>query len=342
MNSKELLNAKFAGMQIERQLFCPAIYEHKARLIGKSVGEVATDVKLLEQAIVAEYETYHPDMLTVGIDIYNVEAQALGAEIVFPDAKDMIPSIKEKILKDLSKNNGFRLPNICKAGRIPLFLEVATNINIKYGKEVLVRGAVSGPYSIAAELMGIEPLIMAATMDVENCCKLLDFTTSFAIAYGKEYIKRGISVCLFDSQASPPLISPDMFKNLLLPRIQRIAREFKAAGCEYSELVIGGKTDSVAKFMLRSGFDIILSDYTSNARSYFFHNSPSNPLIRRNIDPVLIEQGDFNALHEKIADVKQFTKDINAIIGTGILSYNTPIENILKVKKLCIEKQYFC
>jgi len=338
MNSKELLKAKVAGMQIERELFCPAIYEHKAKLIDKSVSEVATDVKLLEQAIVAEYETYHPDMLTVGIDIYNVEAQALGAEIVFPDAKDMIPSIKGKIHKDLSKTDALILPNISKSGRIPLFLEVATNINIKYGKDVLVRGAVSGPYSIAAELMGIEPLIMAATMDEENCCKLLDFTTSFVIAYGKEYIKRGISVCLFDSQASPPLISPGMFKNILLPRIQRIEREFKAAGCEYSELVIGGQTDNITNFILRSGFDIILSDYTSNEKSYFVDNLPSYPLIRRNLNPVLIEQGDFNALHNKIACVKQFIKDFNVIIGTGILSYNTPVENILKVKNLCLEK----
>jgi uroporphyrinogen decarboxylase len=182
MTSKEILKAKLAGKSTERELFCPAIYEHKAKLIGKAISEVATDAKLLEEALVAEYETYQPDMLTVGIDIYNVEAQALGAEVVFPDSAESVPSIKAKILNDISKVDQLEMSDLSTAGRIPMLLEVTKNIDDRFGKDLLVRGALSGPYSIAAELMGIEPLIMALMLDEGNCCKLLDFTTSFAIA----------------------------------------------------------------------------------------------------------------------------------------------------------------
>jgi uroporphyrinogen-III decarboxylase len=186
--------------------------------------------------------------------------------------------------------------------------------------------------------MGIEPLIMAMVMDTENCCKLLDFTTECVIAYGKEYIKRGLSICVFDSQASPPLLSPEMFQTFLLPRLRRIAGEFKAAGCECSELVIGGRTDSIADSMLGAGFNIVLCDYPCDADAFLMDKKSSLPLVRRNISPVLIEQGDFSALQEKIAEIKQLTNQFNhVIVGTGVLSYNVPTENILNVKQMCLE-----
>jgi uroporphyrinogen decarboxylase len=337
MTSKEILKAKLDGESTERNLFCPAIYEHKAKLIGKSVFDVANDAGLLREAVLAEYEIYRPDMLTVGIDIYNVEAQALGAEVVFPEARDAVPSIKEKKLTDISNVGDLKLPEFHTAGRIPLFLDVAQRIHAKLGHDIPVRGALTGPYSIASELMGIEPLIMAMVLDAENFCKLLDFTTEFVIAYGKEYIKRGLSICLFDSQASPPLISPAMFETFLLPRLKRIANEFKTAGCECSELVIGGQTDSISAFILNSGFDIVLCDYPCEVKSYFNQQTRSLPLVRRNISPILIEQENYEAIQSKITETKQLANAFhNLVIGTGVLSYNVPSENILKIKQMCL------
>ena len=339
MTSNELLKAKLAGEQTARELFCPAVYEHKARLIDESISEVANNAKLLEEAVLAEYEIYQPDVLTVGIDIYNVEAEALGAEIVYSEKADAVPSIKDKILKDISGVGDLCLPDVSRAGRIPLLLEVAHNINAKLGVDIFVRGGLSGPYSIAAELMGIEPLMMAMMMDKENCRRLLDFTTSVVIAYGKEYIKRGVSVCMFDSQASPPLISPDMFEKILLPRYQKIANEFKTAGCECVELVVGGKTDSIAGYVLQSGFDIVLSDYVCDAKIYFADDHNALPLIRRNINPVMIENGEFAALQDVVSEIHQLASNYkNLIIGTGVLSYNVCSENILKIKEMCLGK----
>jgi hypothetical protein len=77
----KMCRAKIKGLLVNDNLFCPAIYEHKAKLIGRSVSAVAMDAKLLQEAVQAEYEIYRPDMLTIGIDIYNIEAQALDAEV---------------------------------------------------------------------------------------------------------------------------------------------------------------------------------------------------------------------------------------------------------------------
>ena len=62
-----------------------AVYEHKAALIGRSPAEVANSVELLVQALLREHEIYQADYLTVGLDVYNLEAEALGAALVVPD-----------------------------------------------------------------------------------------------------------------------------------------------------------------------------------------------------------------------------------------------------------------
>jgi uroporphyrinogen decarboxylase len=226
------------------------------------------------------------------------------------------------------------MPDVTAAGRIPVFLAAAQGVKNKFGNAVPVRGALSGPYSIAAELMGIEPLIMAMMTDEDNFGKLLDFTTSFSIAYGMEYIKRGVSVCMFDSQASPPLVSPAMFEKFLLPRYKKISGAFKAAGCDFAELVIGGRTDVIAKYVLQSGFDIVLSDFSSDIDNFIRICNPGQ-LIRKNISPVLIENGPRQELMEQIKQTKNISsKNNNVIIGTGVISYDCPVENVLEVKKI--------
>jgi hypothetical protein len=88
--------------------------------------------------------------------------------------------------------------------------------------------------------------------------------------------------------------------------------------------------------MLQTGFDIVLSDFTSNADSYFDKKDRALPLVRRNISPALVENSDFETLQEKVNDIKQLAGNFNnVIIGTGVLSYNTPIENIQKLKTMC-------
>ena len=50
----------------------PAIYEHKAALIGLSPAEVSRSADLLARSLEAEHRAYAADFMTVGIDVYNI------------------------------------------------------------------------------------------------------------------------------------------------------------------------------------------------------------------------------------------------------------------------------
>ena len=61
-------------------------------------------------------------------------------------------------------------------------------------------------------------------------------------------------------------------------------------------------------------------------------------LLRRNIDPALIEFGPEEKLLEQIKSVRELAqKNPRIIIGTGVISYNADIEKVLMVKKMCLE-----
>lgn len=56
-------------------------YEHAAALIGRTPSEVSRDPELLVEAHTRCHERYHTRSAVIGIDVYNLEAEMMGAKI---------------------------------------------------------------------------------------------------------------------------------------------------------------------------------------------------------------------------------------------------------------------
>ena len=82
----EVLRCKNSNKQ---PVFMPAIYEHKAWFIDSTPSMVSRDTELLTQALLKEHELIGADALTVGIDVYNLEAEAAGCKVTFYEGDDM-------------------------------------------------------------------------------------------------------------------------------------------------------------------------------------------------------------------------------------------------------------
>jgi uroporphyrinogen-III decarboxylase len=81
VTKRQRVEAVYALQRADRNPFVPAIYEHKGALIGKSPSEICRNGELLYAGLLRELEVYDADMLVIGIDVYNVEAEALGCRI---------------------------------------------------------------------------------------------------------------------------------------------------------------------------------------------------------------------------------------------------------------------
>lgn len=341
MNSLDLMN-KVLSMEIgERIPFCPAIYEHKGFLIGKTPSEICRDPELLVEGLLAEYERYKPDFLTVGIDVYNVEAEALGCKIVYFDDSPDVPGVEDYPIKNLADIDKLKIPDPTKDGRMPLYLEAAKKLHEKVGHEIKIRGAITGPFSLASELMGAENFIVMTMQDPQYTVKLMEFTARVAAAFGKAFIDIGIDPIIFDSRAMPPLCSPQIFQDIVSKVYKRILiPELKKAGAKQIPLIIGGDTTPILDAIIDTDTTQILCDFEGDIELFKKKAIDNNLPMRVNVDPRLLHLGPI----EKIQD---FTMNIlnkcwdhpGFILGTGVAAYDCPPEHIDAVRE-CLEKDY--
>lgn len=325
----------------EIPLFLPAIYEHKGHFIRATPSAISRSADLLTRAMLAEYEAITPDALTVGVDVYNLEAEAVGCEVTFYEGDDTsIPGIKPgnhalHLEDDFSKA---KIPNPLKDGRMPVNVETAKRVVQEMGKDFWVRGAVSGPFSLAISLVGAETLFLECLDNPDAVRKILDYAARIIKEFSKAYMDVGAGLVMFDSQASPDLLSPAMYEELVLPIMKDLTGYFKGQGVENVPLVIGGNTTPIIPMLVETGCNNLLSDFTSDWEEWKEVCLSSKRAVRRNISPRLIETSTPEEIYEVSAKEISRGKGIPGfIMGTAVIPYGTPKENILAIKQACLD-----
>ncbi len=334
MTPRRRIQNLIEGKPVDRTPFCPAIYEHKAALIGVKPSELCRDAGLFEKAIIREVEVYEPDMLVVGCDVYNVEAEAAGSIVSYPDSND-IPAVTERAVHvgdDLSR---LRVPDPNSAGRMPLHLEVGRRVQEQFGRERIVRGPLSAPFSIACELVGSEALLMAMLDRPDWVSRLFSFTAEITKAYGKAFVESGLGVILFDSHASPPLTSPALYKNMILSPTAEVIRYFRSRlGIPLVPYIMGGDTTGLLEEILASGTNNVLCDHKADL-SLFVERLKNEPvLLRANIDPGFLMTQSLEAIRGKTWKVLSIgRRHPRFLMGTGILPYEIAPERVIAVRE---------
>ena len=310
-------------------LWEPAVYEHKAALIGRRPADVGGSADLLEQALEAEYRAYGADFMTVGIDVYNVEAEACGAlPVTFAD--DQCPEIASPLWTLDALPTQLVLPPVPASGRFPLLLEAARRFRAWLARQTpdharpVVRVAASGPLTIAAKLVGTEELLMGLAAGDPPAVRLLDFTTALAESWVTAIREHGFDAIVFDSTASPPMLSPTLYRDIALPVHTRLMRRLEHLRQRERPLVLGGDTTSIAGLLVATGANQVVCDYAAGAAGFAASLKaahPSAPVsVRRNVSPALLSADDLDpVVSSSCADLAVLP---NPICGTGILPYD--------------------
>ncbi len=298
----------------------PAIYEHKAALIGEPVARVARSSRRLASALVAERAAYCADFLTVGVDVYNIEAEACGAA-VHDSAADACPEIRQPPW-DLSSLPGtLVLPPVPQAGRFAMLLEAAAEARDMLDSACRLRIAAAGPVSIASRLVGLEPLVLALALEEQAAGRLLEFTTELNIAWCRAIRAAGFDAIVFDSAAAPPMLSPAMYRRCVAPLHRRVMGAMQASGQAQRPLVIGGDTTAIVADLVDAGANSIVCDFIADAAAFALALGGRDVVVRRNANPQHLGRADALALaaRQLAADLRHFR---HPVAGTGILPYH--------------------
>jgi uroporphyrinogen decarboxylase len=317
---------------LKRSHFEPAIYEHKAALLGCSVAEVATSADRLVKAIMAEIETYRADAVTVGVDVYNVEAEAIGCSLNYDVPTNETPQLVEPLLDSLDGWEQLTVPDPERDGRMPLFLEAASQVRGRKPPEIVLRGAVSGPFSLAASLVGFETLLMGMLDKPDDVRGLLNYALEVSLVFAAGYLRRGVDPVYFDSRCAPPLLSPQLYAGLVMPLHAELVLKTRALGAKQVPIIIGGDTSGILPTLLKTGADYLLCDAPAPFGPFREAAQSLGIFVRRNLDAGLVCRGPVRAIEaaaeESLAEAKGLC---TFVLGTGIVPYDTPPAHILAV-----------
>jgi uroporphyrinogen decarboxylase len=324
------------GRPADRIPFLPAVYEHKAWLIGATPSAVCRDARLLEQAVVAEVEQIRPDAVTVGIDPYNIEAEAAGSPVQYDEGGTGVPSViaGREVLHDGAPLSSLRIPDPSRDGRMPLMLETAAAVQTVLGEELPVRAPLSGPFSMAAGIMGTERLFMAALESPVDVRELLTFCLRTIARYGAALLRCGCGVVIFDSQASPGVVSPRIYRELLLEPTRALIAELRASGAAHVPLIIGGNTLPILPALVDTGANNLLCDFRTPVAAFGVRCAEAGRAFRCNIDPTgfldMTPEAAAALAREKLAAAGSFP---GCILGTGVVPYGTPTEVLAAIRE---------
>jgi len=335
MTKRERVERACACEPVDKPPFVPAIYEHKARLIGRSPSEVCVSLDLLLEALAKELEVYDTDVLTVGLDVYNVEAEAAGCEVRYFGRSPDVPAVAGPVLRAPQDLDRLRRPDPGRDGRMPMMVEAAARTARAKGREVLVRGAVTGPFSLASELAGAENVLAASVEDPAFVRGLLDFAARTAVDLGTAFLEKGVEPVLFDSRASPAASSPRVFREFVLPVYRdHVIPGLRRAGARTLPLIIGGDTTMILEDLIATGAGQLLCDAGADPGPFLKRCAEERRALRVSVDARLVHAGPPDRIRDEARGLLRRTAGRPGILfGCGVVAYDCDPRHVIALRE---------
>jgi uroporphyrinogen decarboxylase len=314
--------------------FTPVIYEHAARFVGRTVWDVSRDPDLMFEGHRRAYLEYRQQVIAVGIDIYNLEAEAYGAKVEAGTA-DAIPAIHQPLLASLE--DGLTLPPFRpqRDGRIAMVLAVGQRLKREF-PDADVRVPVAGPFSIAFNLRGISDLCLDSALRPDDTARFLMRLAEHQEVFCRAIAAAGLDVAFFESAAAPPILSPQQFHEIELPALRRILAVASDCLGRPVPCIMGGNTYPILDDILSTGTNYVACNVETNQRAFVEAVARQQPhvKIRVNLDPGVVACSD----PERICRAIDHVLDIvggrpQCVMGTGALPLETPPENIRLIRE---------
>ena len=308
--------------------FEPISYDHAAQLIGKRPWDVSKNAELLADAHLEAMEKYKLEGCVIGLDIYNVEIEAYGCEIIEPSGNG-VPAAGKPIIHEMDEIASLQLDPY-NDGRIPMVLDAAQLV-AKKNPDADVRIPLSGPFTIACHLLGMENMICELFINPEPAVAALMHLADNQLRYARAAMEKGFKVTLFESSVTPPLLSPQLFSDNVLPALNKIMKKLDGD----THLIIGGDTVHILDAICSLSPSYIICPFETD-QDKFMSLIPDNKKMttRVNMNPAVFIPGNHEAA---IAEAKRVfdlaSQYRNTSVGT-LIPYEADSNIIEKVSKL--------
>lgn len=292
-------------------------------LIGKTVKEAVTDGKVHSDAICALNGRFPSAAVTAIMDL-TVEAEAFGAEVLFPD--DDIPNVTGRLVSDYDSVRDLVIPGLDK-GRIPQYL-LANRLTAERIKDKPVYGGCIGPFSLAGRLFDLSELMMAIYIEPETAALLLDKCTEFITSYVRAMKETGVSGVIMAEPAAGLISNEDC----LIWSTAYVRKIVDAVQDDGFSIILHncGNTGHCTDAMVKSGAAALHSGNRADMVEVL-KNCPADLPVLGNIDPVgIISQASAEKVKAETLNLLNRTAEWdNFILSSGCdVPPHVPFANI--------------
>ena len=325
MRGKERIEAMIRGDVPDTLPFMPITMMFAADQSGVPYGRYAADYRVLVEAQLHVAETFDIDHVSCISDPAR-EAADCGAVIHYFD--DQPPAIDEAhaLLADKKGLLHLTTPDPLGGGRMHDRVQAAALFAEKVGKEKMIEGWIEGPCAEAADLRGINTLMMDFYEDPDFVRDLFEFVLTMEIAFARAQVDAGATLMgIGDAAAS--LVGPALYDEIVWPYEKKLVDAVRAMGIPV-RLHICGDTRPILGGVGALHCDIVDLDYMVPLNAARSAMGPDQVLLG-NIEPAgLLRNGTPEAV---LQSIHQCHEEAGAryIVSAGCeVPRDTPVENL--------------
>ncbi len=287
------------GREVDRLPFMPITMMFAADFAGARYRDYATNYRVLAEAQARTAEAFGFDHVSAISDPAR-EAADCGAVVEYFD--DQPPALNEKHALVAEKCVLARLkpPDPLGGGRMHDRVLAVAALKQRTGDERLVEGWVEGPCAEAADLRGINSLMLDLFDDPGFVRDLFEFVVDLALGFARAQVEAGADI-IGVGDAAASLAGPRLYRELVWPYEKKLIDGLHALGARV-RLHICGKTRLLFEGMGELGCEIVDLDSMAPLGEARARMRPGQVLCG-NIDPVaVLLNGTPAAVSEAVAE----------------------------------------
>ncbi len=329
MNGYQRVLAMLDGRPVDCLPLMPITMMFAADQIGVKYGAYATDYRKLVEGQLRTAEKFGFDYVSCISDPTR-EAADCGAAIHFFD--DQPPAVDENhaLLADKKKLAGLRVPDPLGGGRMHDRVKAAAAFKDKVGGELLIEGWIEGPCAEAADLRGINTLMLDFYDDPQFVRDLFDFILEMELEFAKAQIEAGIDL-MGVGDAAASLVGPQIYEELVWPYEKKMFDRLHEMGTRI-RLHICGNIGRILEPIGRLGCELVDVDYMVSLAEAREKMGPGQ-VLAGNLDPVkALRGGTPESITQAVTRCHREAGDRYIVAAGCEVPRDTPEKNVLALR----------
>src|SRR6266404_3169403 len=213
------------------------------------------------------------------------EAADCGATVEYFENQPVAIVEEHALLAEKSKLTSLKTPDPLGGGRMHNRVKALALLKERVGKEKIVEGWVEGPIAEAADLRGINVVMMDFFDDPAFVRDLFAFVIEMELAFAREQVKAGADI-IGVGDAAASLVGPQFYNEFVWPFEKKLVDGIHAFGAKV-RLHICGNTRRILDSMGALGCEIVDLDSLAPISEARQKMGPCQVLLG-NLNPVAI------------------------------------------------------